>query len=61
MNDKLLLNQVMGYYYKGVILEKNNHEEYKEYYKFVVENGNDLNIAKIASEKIGIAQQMKYK
>lgn len=61
INNKLLLNKVMGYYYKGVILEKNNKEEYKECYKFVVENGNDLNIAKIASEKTGIAQQIKYK
>lgn len=61
INNKLLLNKVMGYYYKGVILEKNNKEEYKECYKFVVENGNNLNIAKIASEKTGIAQQIKYK
>lgn len=61
INNKLLLNKVMGYYYKGVILETNNKEEYKECYKFVVENGNDLNIAKIASDKTGIAQQIKYK
>lgn len=61
LNDKLLLNRVMGSYYKGIILEKNNNEEYKKYYKFVVENGNDLNIAKIASDKIGVTTQIKYK
>ena len=52
LNNKILLNRIMGYYYKGLILEKNNNEEYKKYYRFVVENGNDLNIAKIASKKI---------
>jgi len=61
LSNKLLLNRVMGSYYKGLLLEKNNNEEYKKYYKFVVENGNDLNIAKIASGKIGITSQIRYK
>lgn len=60
-NNKLLLNKVMGAYYKGLLLEKNNNEEYKNYYKFVVENGNDLYISKKVSEKIGMPQQIKYK
>ena len=61
INNKVLLNRVMGSYYKGIILEKNNNEEYKKYYKFVAENGNNLNIAKIASDKIGVTSQIKYK
>lgn len=61
LNDKLLLNKIVGSYYKGVLLEKENDEEYKKYYKFVVENGNDLNIAKIAGEKLGITSQIKYR
>ena len=52
INSDVLLNKVMGFYYKGLVLEKNNKEGYEDYYKFVVENGNDLYIAKIASEKI---------
>lgn len=60
-NGKTLLNKVVASYYRGVILEKNNNEEYKKYYKFVVENGNDLNIAKIAGEKLGEKTQVKYK
>ena len=61
INSKSLLNKVTANYYKGLILEKNNKEGYKEYYKFVIENGNNLNIAKIASEKLGIIPQIKYK
>jgi hypothetical protein len=61
INSKILLNEVVGNYYKGVILETNNNDGYKKFYKFVVENGNDLNIAKVASEKLGIAQQINYK
>lgn len=59
LNNQLLLNKIMGSYYKGVILEKNNNEEYKKYYKFVAENGNNLIIAKKAGEKIGIEPQVK--
>lgn len=61
INSKILLNKVVASYYKGVILEKNNNENYKKYYKYVVENGNDLYIAKIASEKINMKGKIKYK
>lgn len=59
LNNQLLLNKIMGAYYKGAILEKNNNEEYKKYYKFVAENGNNLIIAKKTGEKIGIEPQVK--
>lgn len=61
LNNKMLLNKVTASYYKGVILEKENNEEYKKYYKFVVDNGNDLYIAKIASEKIDMKGEIKYR
>lgn len=61
LNSKLLLNRVTASYYKGVILEKNNNEEYKKYYKFVVENGNNLYIAKTASKKLDMKIEVKYK
>ncbi len=61
LNSQLLINRVVASYYKGVISEKNNKEEYKNYYKFVAENGNDLYITKVASEKINMPIVVKYK
>lgn len=60
LNSKVLLNRVVASYYKGQILEKNNNEDYKKYYKFVVENGNNLLIAKEISKKINMQLVIKY-
>lgn len=61
LNNGLLLNRIVASYYKGIILEKNKKEEYKNYYKYVVENGNDLYIANIVGKKIGVKPEIKYK
>lgn len=61
LNNKMLINRVTASYYKGIILEKENNEEYKKYYKYVVENGNDLYITKIASEKINMKGEIRYR
>ncbi len=49
---KALLNKIMASYYRGVILEKNNNDDYIKYYKFVEENGKDLYVAKVAAQKL---------
>lgn len=57
--QKIMLYQVIGEYYKGLIYEKNNKEQYKEHYQFVAENGNELYRAKKVREKINVNPKNK--
>ena len=51
---KNLFNKLYAAYYKGLVLLKNKKQGYEEYYKFVVENGNNLVIANEAREKLKV-------
>ena len=52
--SKMSYDRMYSVYYRAQILEKNSKEGFKDYYKYVAENGNTLSIAKIAREKLGI-------
>lgn len=51
---KHLFNKLYASYYKGLVLENNKKQGYEEYYRFIVENGNNLVIANKAREKLKI-------
>lgn len=61
MQSKLLMNKVVGHYYKGLLLEQNGDKTYEQHYRYVVEHGNDLHIAKLAALKLGIPQRIQYR
>lgn len=46
--------KLVSAYYRAQIMEKNGIEGWKEYYKYVADNGNTFWIAKKAREKLGI-------
>ena len=52
--SKRLSDKVSSAYVRAQILEKNAIEGWKDYYKYVADNGNTLAIAKKAREKLGI-------
>lgn len=43
-------------YYRGLVQEKRNKQNNNEYYKYVLENGNNLVITNIVREKLGITE-----
>ena len=51
-----LFYKVQVAYYKGLIQEKREKQDYKQYYNFVAENGNNLIIANKVREKLGITE-----
>ncbi len=53
---KKLFNKVIAAYYRGLVLEKSKNKEYKTYYKFVAENGNNIMIANKAREKMKLGK-----
>lgn len=61
IQDKLPMNKVVGHYYKGLLQEQNGEKTCEQHYKYVVEHGNDLHIAKLAALKLGIPQRIQYK
>ena len=52
--SKRISDKVSSAYVRAQILEKNAIEGWKDYYKYVADNGNTLAIAKKAREKLGI-------
>ena len=59
--NKNLFNKVQSAYYKGLVQEKKNKQNYEEYYRFVAEHGNNLMIATEARKKLKINETInKY-
>ena len=54
--NKKIFYKVWAAYYRGLVQEKRNKNNCEEYYKFVSENGNNLLIADISREKLGITE-----